>query len=145
MAPVMSIMESLASDELLDVPVRLIYGANTKVDLVRLEEIAAYKDRIQDFDFFTVLSQEDDHERKGLVTDHMDPTEHLADGEADSYLCGPPPMVEAVRKYFDNHDTPPLNFYYEKFNANQQPGAADAKTGEQVAEKAEKVTEKVSV
>ncbi|GJN43405.1 benzoate 1,2-dioxygenase electron transfer component BenC, partial [Corynebacterium ammoniagenes] len=147
LAPVMSIMESLANDELLDVPVRLIYGANTSEDLVRLEEIAAYKDRIEDFDFFTVLSQEEGHERCGFVTDHMDPTEHLADGEADSYLCGPPPMVEAVRKYFDSHDTPPLNFYYEKFNANQQPGAAEAQaeTGEQVAEKAERVAEKVGV
>ncbi|AQS72471.1 NADH oxidase [Corynebacterium ammoniagenes] len=144
LAPVMSIMESLANDELLDVPVRLIYGANTSEDLVRLEEIAAYKDRIEDFDFFTVLSQEEGHERCGFVTDHMDPTEHLADGEADSYLCGPPPMVEAVRKYFDSHDTPPLNFYYEKFNANQQPGAAEAQaeTGEQVAEKAERVAER---
>lgn len=142
LAPVMSIMESLANDELLDVPVRLIYGANTNVDLVRLEEIAAYKDRIADFDFFTVLSQEDDHERKGFVTNHMDPSEHLADGEADAYLCGPPPMVEAVRTYFDGHDTPPLNFYYEKFNANQQPGA---KTGEEVAEKAEKTAAKVGV
>jgi benzoate/toluate 1,2-dioxygenase reductase subunit len=147
LAPVMSIMESLANDELLDVPVRLIYGANTSEDLVRLEEIAAYKDRIEDFDFFTVLSQEEGHERCGFVTDHMDPTEHLADGEADSYLCGPPPMVEAVRKYFDSHDTPPLNFYYEKFNANQQPGAAEAQaeTGEQVAEKAERVAERVGV
>ena len=52
-------------------------------------------------------------------------------------------MVEAVRKYFDGHDTPPLNFYYEKFNANQQPGAAE--TGEQVAEKAEEVAVKVGV
>lgn len=143
LAPVMSIMESLANDELLDVPVRLIYGANTSEDLVRLEEIAAYKDRIDDFNFFTVLSQEEGHERCGFVTDHMDSTEHLAEGEADSYLCGPPPMVEAVRKYFDGHDTPPLNFYYEKFNANQQPGAAE--TGEKVAEKTEEVAVKVGV
>src|SRR5699024_7832441 len=101
LAPVMSILEALADDELLDVPVRLIYGAITTEDLVRLEEIAAYKERIEDFDCFTVLSQDDSHERCGFVTDHMDSSEHLAEGEADSYLCGPPPMVEAVRKYFD--------------------------------------------
>src|SRR5699024_11053225 len=106
-----------------------------------------YKDRIEDFDFFTVLSQEEGHERCGFVTDHMDPTEHLAGGEDDSYLCGPPPMVEAVRKYFDSHDTPPLNIYYEKYNAKQQQGTTEkqAETGEQDAEKGERVAEKMCV
>lgn len=126
LAPVLSILEALANDELLDVPVRLIYGANTTIDLVRLEQLASYRDRIEDFDFFTVLSMDDDHERTGYVTDHMDSKEHLTEGEADAYLCGPPPMVEAVRRFFDQHEHAPQNFYFEKFNAAQQPGATEA-------------------
>lgn len=126
LAPVLSILEALANDELLDVPVRLIYGANTTIDLVRLEQLSSYRDRIEDFDFFTVLSMDDDHERTGYVTDHMDSKEHLTEGEADAYLCGPPPMVEAVRRFFDQHEHAPQNFYFEKFNAAQQPGATEA-------------------
>ncbi len=36
------------------------------------------------------------HERKGYVTGHID-NEWLNGGDVDIYLCGPVPMVEAVR------------------------------------------------
>lgn len=118
LAPVMSILEKLTEDELLDVPVRLIYGATFNHDLVELEKLDTFKDRLPDFDYFTVVSDPDEeHERKGFVTDHMDPEEHLHNGEADVYLCGPPPMVEAVRKHLTDQENPPENFYYEKFSS----------------------------
>ncbi len=37
--------------------------------------------------------------RKGFVTDHLT-AEDLNDGDCDVYLCGPPPMVDAVRGAF---------------------------------------------
>lgn len=118
LAPVMSILEKLTEDELLDVPVRLIYGATFDHDLVELEHLDTFKDRLPDFDYFTVVSDPDsDHPRKGFVTDHMDADEHLHNGEADVYLCGPPPMVEAVRKFLQDQPNPPENFYYEKFSS----------------------------
>lgn len=46
----------------------------------------------------------------------MDDSEHLHDGDADVYLCGPPAMVEAVRNYLDERPNPPRHFYFEKFN-----------------------------
>ncbi|MDO5669984.1 MAG: benzoate 1,2-dioxygenase electron transfer component BenC [Corynebacterium sp.] len=117
LAPIMSILEKLAEDELLDVPVRLIYGATFDHDIVELEKIESFKDRLPDFDYFTVVSDpESDNERKGYVTQHMT-EEHLHDGEADVYLCGPPPMVEAVRTFLNDQENPPQNFYYEKFSS----------------------------
>ncbi|MGP6172529.1 benzoate 1,2-dioxygenase electron transfer component BenC [Corynebacterium sp. A21] len=117
LAPVMSILEKLSEDELLDVPVRLIYGATFDYDLVELEKLETFRNRLPDFDYFTVVSDPDsDHPRKGYVTDHMT-EEHLHDGGADVYLCGPPPMVEAVRKFLNNQENPPQNFYYEKFSS----------------------------
>lgn len=117
LAPVMSILEKLSEDELLDVPVRLIYGATFDHDLVELAKLDTFRDRLPDFDYFTVVSDpESNHERKGYVTDHMT-DEHLHDGEADVYLCGPPPMVEAVRQYLQKQPNPPQNFYYEKFSS----------------------------
>ena len=118
LAPIISILEKLSEDELLDVPVRLIYGATFDHDIVELEKLDAFKDRLPDFDYFTVVSDPDStNERKGYVTDHMDPEGHLHNGEADVYLCGPPPMVEAVRTFLNNQPNPPESFYYEKFSS----------------------------
>lgn len=117
LAPIMAILEKLAQDELLDVPVRLIYGATFADELVELDRLDGFKQSLPDFDYLTVLADPDaEHPRKGYVTDHMDPVEHLHNGEADVYLCGPPPMVEAVRNFLDELDTAPRNFYFEKFN-----------------------------
>ena len=46
------------------------------------------------------------------------PEEMLAAGEADVYLCGPPPMVDAVRHYLDSNNLRPASFHYEKFTPN---------------------------
>ena len=43
--------------------------------------------------------------------------EHLNDGDVDVYLCGPPPMVEAVRELASaSRASTPANFHYEKFS-----------------------------
>jgi benzoate/toluate 1,2-dioxygenase reductase subunit len=34
----------------------------------------------------------------------------------DVYLCGPPPMVGAVRGWLGEQSVTPTNFYYEKFS-----------------------------
>ena len=126
LAPVLSILEKLTEDELLDVPVRLIYGATFDMDLVKLDVLDTFKDRLPDFDYFTVVSDpESNHERKGYVTQHMT-DEHLHDGEADVYLCGPPPMVEAVRVFLADQPNPPENFYYGKFSSAAAPAGAGA-------------------
>ena len=50
------------------------------------------------FSFASVVAGPDSaYPNKGYVTHHLSP-EHLNDGEVDVYLCGPPPMVDAVRK-----------------------------------------------
>ncbi|MOA68704.1 Benzoate 1,2-dioxygenase electron transfer component [compost metagenome] len=46
------------------------------------------------------------------------PAEMLNDGDVDVYLCGPPPMVDAVRGHFDENGVTPNSFHYEKFTPN---------------------------
>jgi benzoate/toluate 1,2-dioxygenase reductase subunit len=58
-----------------------------------------------------------DHPRKGWVTEHM-PAVVLNGGDVDVYLCGPPPMVDAVRRHFDETGVKPASFHYEKFTPN---------------------------
>ncbi|MHA2789591.1 benzoate 1,2-dioxygenase electron transfer component BenC [Corynebacterium sp. S7] len=127
LAPILAILEKLAESPDLDQPVRLIYGATFNHDIVEVERLNSFKDKIKDFDWFSVVSAPDEeHERKGYVTQFMT-DEHLHDGNADIYLCGPPPMVEAVRTFLNDLDNPPANFYYEKFTPNAAAAAGEKK------------------
>ena len=59
----------------------------------------SYAKRIPSFTFATCVADEGSaHPRKGYVTAHLE-AKHLNGGEVDVYLCGPPPMVEAVRAW----------------------------------------------
>src|SRR4029077_17029924 len=53
-------------------------------------------------------------------------------GDVAIYLCGPPPMVEAVRKHIGDAGIEPVGFYYEKFGL-AKPAAADTAPAESVA------------
>ncbi len=50
----------------------------------------------------------------GLITDIV--KAHETDlSEADSYVCGPPPMVEAAMDVLGDLGAPEKNIYYDKF------------------------------
>ncbi|GAB3944931.1 benzoate 1,2-dioxygenase electron transfer component BenC [Corynebacterium tapiri] len=137
LAPILAILERLAELPEFTQPVRLIYGATYNHDIVEIDKLNSFQEKLADFEWFSVLSAKDEeHERKGYVTDHIDVQKHLHDGDADVYLCGPPPMVEAVRTHLNQLDTPPANFYYEKFTpqggneGNERKVAPTAETTE---------------
>lgn len=117
LAPFFSMLEVLAragSEQ----KIHLIYGVTRDLDLVLVDEIEAYAARLPNFTFATVVAEEaSSHPRKGWVTQHM-PAEVLHGGDVDVYLCGPPPMVDAVRKHFDDNGVRPRCFHYEKFTPN---------------------------
>ncbi|RTR06494.1 benzoate 1,2-dioxygenase electron transfer component BenC [Halomonas nitroreducens] len=128
LAPFLSMLEQLAQKQEegqgCEAPVHLIYGVNQDDHLVKIDALDALKERLPTFSYATVVVDEDsDHPRKGYVTHHMD-TEVLHDGDIDVYLCGPPPMVDAVLKHFDVQGIAPQSFHYEKFTPNQAPGEA---------------------
>ena len=117
LAPFLSMLEGLAragSDQ----AIHLIYGVTRDLDLVLVDEIKAYAARLPNFSFTTVVAEEASrHPQKGWVTQHM-PADVLHGGDVDVYLCGPPPMVDAVRRYFDETGVTPASFHYEKFTPN---------------------------
>ncbi|MGY4495177.1 benzoate 1,2-dioxygenase electron transfer component BenC [Pseudomonas sp. TE3610] len=116
LAPFTAMLERIA-EQGSDHPVHLIYGVTHDIDLVetaRLEELAL---RIPRFTFSACVASPDSrYPRKGYVTQHIEPG-HLNDGDVDVYLCGPPPMVEAVSAYLRDQAIVPANFYFEKFAA----------------------------
>lgn len=97
-------------------PIHMVYGVTNDPDLVAVEQLGQFAERISGFTFTTCVAAEDSaHPRKGYVTHHIEPG-HLNDGEVDIYLCGPPPMVEAVRGWLGEKGVTPAAFYYEKFS-----------------------------
>jgi benzoate/toluate 1,2-dioxygenase reductase subunit len=117
LAPFLSMREMLVRTGA-DQPVHMIYGVTRDADLVLVEQIEAYAAKLPNFNFITVVAEgASAHPRKGWVTQHM-PAEVLHEGNLDVYLCGPPPMVDAVRKHFDDCGVTPASFHYEKFTPN---------------------------
>ncbi len=99
-------------------PIHLIYGVTHDADLVELDKLQALADRIPGFTFTACVASADSAwPHKGYVTEHIAPA-HLNGGEVDVYLCGPPPMVEAVSQFIRDRGLQAANFYYEKFAAS---------------------------
>ena len=120
LAPFLSMLQWLKDNPAAQ-PIRLAYGVNSNADLVELETLETLKASLPDFDYFTcVVDRGSAHPRLGYVTDHL-AAEHLNDGEVDVYVCGPPPMVEGVRKWMSSAGVTPRSFHYEKFSSANEP------------------------
>ncbi|PHP28675.1 benzoate 1,2-dioxygenase electron transfer component BenC [Limimaricola cinnabarinus] len=123
LAPFLSMLEQLAAQGC-EQPVTLYYAVTRAADLVELERVQSLAERIGGVEVITILAAEEDaHERKGFVTDHIAAGD-LNGGDCDVYLCGPPPMVEAVRQHFATLGVEPASFHYEKFAPTESAAAA---------------------
>jgi benzoate/toluate 1,2-dioxygenase reductase subunit len=91
------------------------------VGLDHLERIAAAHPQ---FEYVTCVAHESSaHPRKGYATAHVEPG-WMNGGDVDVYLCGPVPMVEAVRAWLDSTGVTPNSFHFEKFSATSTTGGA---------------------
>lgn len=116
LAPFTAMLEKIA-EQGSDHPLHLIYGVTNDFDLVELDRLQALAARIPNFTYSACVANPDSqYPQKGYVTQHIEPR-HLNEGDVDVYLCGPPPMVEAVSQYIREQGITPANFYYEKFAA----------------------------
>ncbi|MDO1494627.1 ring-hydroxylating dioxygenase ferredoxin reductase family protein [Pseudomonas putida] len=116
LAPFTAMLEKIA-EQGSEHPLYLIYGVTNDFDLVELDRLQALAARIPNFTYSACVANPDSqYPQKGYVTQHIEPR-HLNDGDVDVYLCGPPPMVEAVSQYVREQGITPANFYYEKFAA----------------------------
>lgn len=116
LAPFTAMLEKIA-EQGSEHPLHLIYGVTNDFDLVEVDRLQALAAQIPNFSFSACVANPDSqYPHKGYVTQHIEPR-HLNDGDVDVYLCGPPPMVEAVSQYIREQGITPANFYYEKFAA----------------------------
>ena len=97
-------------------PIHMVYGVTNDADLVEVERLEEYARRIPGFTHSCCVADEGSaYPRKGYVTRYIEPG-HLNGGDVDIYLCGPPPMVDAVRHHLAEQAVSPANFYFEKFS-----------------------------
>jgi benzoate/toluate 1,2-dioxygenase reductase subunit len=103
-------------------PITLLYGVTKDTDLVMVDALDELASQLVNFRWLPVVSDAQSAcPQKGFVTDHFNDA-LLNDGDVDVYLCGPPPMVDAVLRTFGQRQITPASFHYEKF-APGQPSA----------------------
>ncbi|MDG5482761.1 FAD-binding oxidoreductase [Mycolicibacterium gadium] len=128
LSAILAMAQSLDSD--VEQPVHLLYGVTAAEDLCKQDELDELTRRIPGLKLHTIVSRSDPgwDGPVGLVTDLLDESMLSRDGQAgdaDVYLCGPAPMVEATRNWLDNRGIHRIGLYYEKFVAS---GAARRRT-----------------
>lgn len=122
-APFLSMLDTLAAKGYTQ-PVRLVYAVTNDHDLVALEQLQAIAAAHPQFEYVTtVAAASSTHPRKGYATAHIEPG-WMNGGDVDVYLCGPVPMVEAVRGWLDSAGVKPASFHFEKFSATSTTGGA---------------------
>lgn len=115
LAPFLAMLERIVADGGSAHPIHLMYGVNTDADVVELDRLEDFARRLPGFSFdVVVVDPASAHPRTGYVTQHMTPT-LFHDGDVDVYLCGPPPMVEAVTAELRTRGVVPAALYHEKF------------------------------
>ena len=99
------------------------YGARSRKEMLYDKELRELEDKNENFSYFVALSEplpEDDWEGltgfihqaayNNYLEDHDDPS------EIEYYLCGPPIMVDAVRKMLDSLGVEPEMIQYDEFS-----------------------------
>jgi len=120
----LGMLDDLAHKGGCDHPVRLYYGVTNARDLCELERLADYQRRIADFACEIVVMNpvEGWQGKTGLIPEHFD-SAFLEANPFDMYVCGPPPMVEAIKTWLSSEGLDGHRLYYEKFgdsNSAQQ-------------------------
>lgn len=114
-APVLAILED-AMNHKIDRDVTFLFGARTEKDLCALEDISRISRNWSGrFRFIPVLSEEPEGSswdgRRGLVTDVIPELTDIS----QTYMCGPPPMLDAAEKCLRNSGMSEDGIYCDRF------------------------------
>ena len=80
------------------------------------QRLHAYTERMPNFNYQPIISQASDNwtGKTGFIQDHLN-KDQLAEQAFDMYLCGPPPMIEAVKSWLGDQALQNYRIYSEKF------------------------------
>ena len=118
MAPFVSIlseMRNAASKR----SVKYFFGGNTTKDLCMANEMKAFEEQLQNFEFIPVVANPEEGSewagRVGLVTEAVQQT-YPDLSKHEGYLCGSPGMIDAAAAVFTGLGMPEDKIYYDKFS-----------------------------
>jgi len=122
LAPLVSILQHAAAKRIRRDCI-LLFGARGQRDLYGASEISAIRSAwTAGFDYWPVLSEEEAPGfRHGFVTAHVAKALERLGPDAQAYLCGPPPMIDAAIAELTRLGVPLDAIFYDKFT--------DASTG----------------
>lgn len=120
LAPLLSLLEDARKNRIRR-PCTLLFGARTQADLYMLESLESLASGWLDrFHFVPVLSHEPAdsnwHGARGMVTEFIASSAGEVDWAcAESYMCGPPPMIDAAIDRMVELGLPLESIHYDKF------------------------------
>lgn len=117
MAPIRSILSKL-SEKGMQRRVTYFFGARSKRDLFYTEELRELEKQYPNFKYVPALSEPKPADQwdgdVGLITQVVE--RHVTDASnAEVYLCGPQPMIDASLKVLTARGIQQENFLYDKF------------------------------
>jgi NAD(P)H-flavin reductase/ferredoxin len=116
LAPMLSMLDTLAANDDTDYPVRLLYGANAVDELFAFDQLRGYAEQGLDLTVELCVGEPDQDwdDATGHVTGLLRP-EILNGGDCEIYLCGPPPMIDAAESWLYANGVNPILVHAEKF------------------------------
>lgn len=120
LAPLLSLLEDARKKRVKRKCV-LLFGARTEADLYALDQIRSIAQGwAGGFEFIPVLSAEPEGSawkgKRGMVTDWVADLQLDANwGDAESYMCGPPVMIDAAIDKLTSLGVGLQNIHYDKF------------------------------
>ncbi|HVL02042.1 MAG TPA: 2Fe-2S iron-sulfur cluster binding domain-containing protein [Dongiaceae bacterium] len=124
LAPLIALLEGALGTDADRRNVYLLMGARSQHDLYYLDQIRALQQQWRGrFEFIPVLSEEpadsDWTGQRGWVTDAITATNTQ---NAQGYLCGPPPMIDAAITRMTTLGVPREQIFFDKFSDQSQAG-----------------------
>jgi Na+-transporting NADH:ubiquinone oxidoreductase subunit F len=97
---------------------KYFFGGNTTQDQCMAEEMKAFEDVLEGFEFIPVVATPEEganwNGQTGLVTEVVERMYKDLSGH-EGYLCGSPGMIDAAAAVFTNLGMPEDKIYYDKF------------------------------
>ncbi|SDW68907.1 propane monooxygenase reductase subunit [Amycolatopsis xylanica] len=113
MAPILCLLRSMA-ERGIDRKAVFYYGARKRRDLCFEKELHELERTLPGFRYVPALSEEDWDGETGLITEVLRRRESNLEN-ADAYVCGPPPMVEAAIELLPALGVDGKRVFYDKF------------------------------
>jgi NAD(P)H-flavin reductase/ferredoxin len=119
LAPMLSMLETMAANGETDYPVKLLYGANAEDELFAFDQLTGYvaQGLNLSIELCVVEPRKDWESATGHVTSLLR-QDILNGGDCEVYLCGPPPMIDAAETWLTVNGVAANRVHAEKFVAS---------------------------